>query len=193
MRRHHWSQNFSNGFLDSDRDRQIGETRCRPRLPDEIDNDSFQCLCPENTKYADNKCEPIVADIVYKAECEFLREFTFLANISYLNPVKNRYSQLIRCEKIFSPRILTLTGQRPIKPILPNFRVWRVIAKEWRDEEPIKIAQIYAKPTLYNSKEVLILKKNKVIVMDETWESKFRLKSVAHYPYIITLWVSRPS
>ena len=54
-----------------------------------------------------------------------------------------------------------LIRRRPIKPNLANFRVWRVIAKDWRDAEPtgIKITQIYAKPTLYNIKEVLILKK----------------------------------
>ena len=52
-----------------------------------------------------------------------------------------------------------LTRRRPIKPNLANFRVWRVIAKDWRDVEPIKIAETYAKPTLYNINEVLIFKK----------------------------------
>ena len=34
-----------------------------------------------------------------------------------------------------------VTRRRPIKPNLANFRVWRVIAKDWCDVEPIRIAQ----------------------------------------------------
>ena len=30
------------------------------------DDNGFECLCPENTKYRNNKCEPIISDIIYK-------------------------------------------------------------------------------------------------------------------------------
>ena len=56
-----------------------------------------------------------------------------------------------------TPPTWVLIRRRQIKPNLATFRVWRVIAKDWRDVEPMKVAQIYAKPTLYNIKQVLIL------------------------------------
>ena len=51
-----------------------------------------------------------------------------------------RMSILIR-EKTQILKKITLTRRRPIKPNLANFRVWKVIAQDWCDVEPIRIAQ----------------------------------------------------
>ena len=44
---------------------------------------------------------------------------------------------------------LLLTRRRPIKPNLTNFRAKRRIADDWRDVEPIQMAQILARPNSY--------------------------------------------
>ena len=35
-------------------------------LSDVDDNNAFECLCPVNHRYSNNKCEPIIGDIIYK-------------------------------------------------------------------------------------------------------------------------------
>ena len=52
------------------------------------------------------------------------------------NMAANSHKQIFDFSKVLS---IVLTRRRPIKPNLANFRVW-VIAKDWRDVEPIKIA-----------------------------------------------------
>ena len=47
-----------------------------------------------------------------------------------------------KIKKVNKSKELLLTRRRPIKPDLADIRVGRVIAKDWRDVEPIRIAQI---------------------------------------------------
>ena len=47
---------------------------------------------------------------------------------------------------------------RPLKPNLTNFRAKRRIADDWRDVEPIQMAQILAKRNSYNILKVSIFK-----------------------------------
>ena len=48
---------------------------------------------------------------------------------------------------------------RPLKQNLTNSRAKTRIADDWRDIEPIQMAQILARPNLYNILEVSIFKK----------------------------------